>query len=174
MGIKLYIQPAWWEVIFSALFIVTLINAFNFIDNMDGMASITGLIIALYLWMAGGNFVSGILFCTLSVFLWGFNIPKAKMWMGDCGSTVLGFLLAVFYLQGAGGKPDWNALLLFSYPLIDIIYITIRRLYEGKKPWMGDTNHIAHLLGRRLGESWAFVVIAMWGMIVYGGMSWIK
>jgi len=150
----------------SAVWIVLIINVFNFLDNMDGASAGIAAIIAAILFIAatvsGQIFISAfaLLFIgTLLGFL-VFNFPPAKIFMGDAGSLPMGFMLAVislkttYYHQAASGA--WYPVLIpfisMAVPLYDFITVTGLRLSQGKSPFLGDTQHFSHRL-RRLGLS---------------------
>ena len=148
----------------SAVWIVLIINVFNFLDNMDGASAGIASIVAAILFTAAA--ISGQVFIgalallfigTLLGFL-VFNFPPAKIFMGDAGSLPLGFLLAVislrttYYHQAASGAwyPVLIPLISMAVPLYDFITVTALRLSQGKSPFVGDTQHFSHRL-RKLG-----------------------
>ncbi len=146
----------------SALWIVLIINVFNFLDNMDGasagIAVITGTYLLTAALQSGQVFVSGlalIFIGTLLGFL-AFNFPPAKIFMGDSGSLVVGFFVAMltlrttYYHQAESGQ--WYAVLMplvvMAVPLYDFISVTLLRIKQGKSPFIGDTQHFSHRLKR--------------------------
>ena len=148
----------------STVWIVLIINVFNFLDNMDGAAAGIASIVAAILFTAAA--ISGQVFIgamallfigTLLGFL-VFNFPPAKIFMGDAGSLPLGFLLAVislrttYYHQAASGAwyPVLIPLISMAVPLYDFITVTALRISQGKSPFVGDTQHFSHRL-RKLG-----------------------
>jgi UDP-GlcNAc:undecaprenyl-phosphate GlcNAc-1-phosphate transferase len=148
----------------STVWIVLIINVFNFLDNMDGASAGIATIVAAILFTAAA--ISGQVFIgalallfigTLLGFLI-FNFPPAKIFMGDAGSLPLGFILAVislrttYYHQAASGPwyPVLIPLISMAVPLYDFITVTALRLSQGKSPFVGDTQHFSHRL-RKLG-----------------------
>jgi UDP-GlcNAc:undecaprenyl-phosphate GlcNAc-1-phosphate transferase len=148
----------------STVWIVLIINVFNFLDNMDGASAGIATIVAAILFTAAA--ISGQVFIgafallfigTLLGFL-VFNFPPAKIFMGDAGSLPLGFLLAVislrttYYHQAASGHwyPVLIPLISMAVPLYDFITVTALRISQGKSPFVGDTQHFSHRL-RKLG-----------------------
>jgi UDP-GlcNAc:undecaprenyl-phosphate/decaprenyl-phosphate GlcNAc-1-phosphate transferase len=151
------------SILASILWLVTITNAFNFLDNMDGLsAGIAAICAAALLGAAasmGQVFVSGAL-CLLLGALLGFlphNLPPARIFMGDAGSLVIGFLLAVlsclttytrpgqtFYLYGI-----FVPLVLMAVPLYDMVSVITLRLRERRNPMVGDRRHFSHRLLRR-------------------------
>jgi len=149
--------------VISAFWIVLIINAFNFLDNMDGASAGIAVIAIAILFVAaatGGQVFVGamaLLFIgTLLGFL-VFNFPPAEIFMGDAGSLVVGFIVALltlrttYYHQAASGNwyPVLMPLIVMAVPLYDFISVTLLRLIQGKSPFVGDTQHFSHRLRRR-------------------------
>jgi len=147
---------------FSAVWIVLIINAFNFLDNMDGASAGIAVIASCILFSAaalsGQVFVGGLALVfigTLSGFL-VFNFPPAKIFMGDAGSLVVGFFVALltlrttYYQQAQSGQwyPVFMPLIVMAVPLYDFISVTLLRISQGKSPFVGDTQHFSHRLKR--------------------------
>lgn len=149
--------------VLSVLWIMVITNAFNFLDNMDGLsAGVAAVCSAMILSAAlasGQVFVSGLL-CLLIGSLVGFlifNFHPAKIFMGDSGSLVVGFLVAVAtmqttYYQHTGGGA-WYAtlmpLVVLAVPLYDFLSVTLIRLSQGRSPFVGDKQHFSHRLTNR-------------------------
>ncbi len=146
----------------SAVWIVLIINAFNFLDNMDGAAAGIAVIVSSILFTAaaisGQVFVGGLAVVftgTLLGFL-VFNFPPAKIFAGDAGSLVIGFFLAMlslrttYYHQAQSGRwyPVFIPLIVMAVPLYDFISVTALRIKQGKSPFIGDTQHFSHRLKR--------------------------
>jgi UDP-GlcNAc:undecaprenyl-phosphate GlcNAc-1-phosphate transferase len=146
----------------SAVWIVLIINAFNFLDNMDGaaagIAAIASCILFTAAAMAGQFLVGGlalVLIGTLLGFLL-FNFPPAKIFMGDAGSLVVGFFVALltlrttYYHQALSGR--WYAVfvpvVVMAVPLYDFVSVTLLRISQRKSPFIGDTQHFSHRLKR--------------------------
>ena len=149
-------------VIITTLIIVIIINAYNLIDGIDGLAGGIGMIIAI---IAGGWFlISGFsTMATLSFVLagaiWGFlifNFYPAKIFMGDTGAMAVGFILAYILLQFVtfnqthpesafhiSNAPIY-AVALFIIPVVDTLRVIVLRLISGKNPLVADYNHIHH------------------------------
>ena len=166
--VELFIQNAAVTSVLSAVWIVLIINAFNFLDNMDGAAAGIAVIAASILFTAaatsGQILVGGlavVFIGTLLGFL-VFNFPPAKIFMGDAGSLVVGFFVALltlrttYYHEAQSGQ--WYAvfmpLVVMAVPLYDFISVTLLRISQGKSPLVGDTQHFSHRLKRHgLSES---------------------
>ncbi|MHC4620551.1 MAG: MraY family glycosyltransferase [Planctomycetota bacterium] len=161
--VELFIENRIVTSLLSACWIVLIINAFNFLDNMDGLAAgiaaIASSILFVAAVIAGQVFVSGLALVfvgTLLGFL-VFNFPPAKIFMGDAGSLVVGFFVALltlrttYYHQAQSGQ--WYPVLLpaivMAVPLYDFISVSLLRISQGKSPFIGDTQHFSHRLKRQ-------------------------
>ena len=147
----------------SAFWIVLIMNAFNFLDNMDGLSAgiavITSSILFTAAAMSGQVFVGGLALVFIGAVMGFlvFNFPPAKIFMGDCGSLVVGFFVATltlrttYYHEGAGGElyAVFMPLVVMAVPLYDFTSVTLLRLSQGKSPFVGDTQHFSHRLKRR-------------------------
>lgn len=158
--IEFFIEGKFITTIISAVWIVLIINVLNFLDNMDGLAAGIAVIVSSILFTAaafsGQLFVGGfalVLIGTLLGFL-VFNFPPAKIFMGDAGSLVLGFFVALltirttYYHQAQSGKwyPVLLPLVVLAIPLYDFASVTLLRIIQGKSPFIGDTQHFSHRL----------------------------
>jgi UDP-GlcNAc:undecaprenyl-phosphate GlcNAc-1-phosphate transferase len=153
------------SVILTVLWITAICNAFNFLDNMDGLSAgiaavcsiaflITALSIGQWFVAAGLALLLGALLGFLC-----FNFNPASIFMGDSGSLVIGFLLGIltvrttFLPQGQDFAAGWYAvfapLIVLAVPLYDLIVVSAIRLARGKSPFVGDTNHFSHRLVAR-------------------------
>jgi len=146
----------------SAFWIVLIINAFNFLDNMDGLSAgiatiAAGILLAAAV-TAGQVFVAAVAILLVGTLL-GFlvhNFPPARVFMGDAGALVTGFFVAIltlrttYYQQAASGR--WYCVFLpvivMAVPLYDFLSVTLIRLRQGKSPFVGDTQHFSHRLSR--------------------------
>ena len=141
--------------------IVAIINAVNFIDGIDCLAiSIVSLFLLLFEFYIIGEspfkFLSILIVTSLIPGIY-FNIRKKnKVFLGDAGSLFLGGVVSIYIIYILGNeyiitpKFDLHKILfvitIFFYPIIDIIRITIKRLLNGKSPFVADKNHIHHLI----------------------------
>jgi len=160
----------WPSVIVTVLWIAGITNAFNFLDNMDGLsagvAAVCGgafLLTVLTMPEPRQVFVAVMLALFIGALLGFlvFNFAPASIFMGDSGSLLVGLVLGVLtirttYLpapdQSALGR-RWYALLaplvVLAVPLYDLIVVSFIRLRMGKSPFVGDTNHFSHRLVAR-------------------------
>lgn len=151
------------SVIVTVLWIVAITNAFNFLDNMDGLATGVAAICAAALLGAsagvGQLFVSAWLCLILGATLGylPFNFPPARTFMGDAGSLVLGYLLAVVSCLTTYTQPGqayyaygiFVPLVVMAVPLYDMASVITLRIRERRSPMVGDRRHFSHRLVRR-------------------------
>ena len=135
---------------------VALMNAVNFLDNMNGVVSgLSAIILAAFAWTSIARGAAGVATAQLAVagacvgFLC-YNFPRARVFLGDAGSIFLGYILgasAVLAFQGA--SPGWGrlgTLLLLGYPAFDLCFVVVIRLREGRKVYEGGQDHTNHRL----------------------------
>lgn len=139
--------PVWIAIPLTLLFIVWMINLYNFMDGMDGfaggMATIGFSALAWLGWADAGFAAFCLIVAAASAGFLVHNFPPAKIFLGDTGSTALGFLAAAFSLWGAkeGLFPFWVALLVFSPFIVDATVTLLRRLLRGEKVWEAHRSH---------------------------------
>lgn len=146
----------------AVIWIVGLTNAMNMLDNMDMLSAGTAWIVCLLAALAQVVRLGQvdpvamapylILLGALSGFLW-FNRSPARIFMGDVGSTFLGFFLAVRSLQGGwidvGAPLTWGVPFCFlAVPLYDMTTVVFLRLRQGRSPFHPDKQHLSHRLVR--------------------------
>lgn len=162
-------------IVLTTLWIVALTNAFNFMDNMDGLsggvAVLTAIILAVSSLRAGQIFVPCVLLMVAGAAL-GFliyNFPPARVFMGDAGSLVVGYLLAVCTVLTTFKDPAQQVrpfgvvapLLVFAIPLYDEASVVLRRLWLGLSPFRSDRRHFSHRLVK-LGMSSTSAVLTIY------------
>jgi UDP-GlcNAc:undecaprenyl-phosphate GlcNAc-1-phosphate transferase len=159
----MFIESKIITTILSAVWIVLIINAFNFLDNMDGLtAGIAIITTSILLWaaaMSGQVFISAVSIALIGALLGFlvFNFPPASIFMGDAGSLVVGAFVAIVTLkttyyhqsQSGGAGAVLMPLVVMAVPLYDFLSVTILRISQGKSPFVGDTQHFSHRLKRR-------------------------
>jgi len=160
--VELFIESRVLASVLSAFWIVLIMNAFNFLDNMDG-ASAGIAVIASSVLFAAAAFSGQILVGGLALVFIGtllgflvFNFPPARIFMGDAGSLVVGFFVALlslrttYYHEAQSGHwyPVFMPLVVMAVPLYDFISVTLLRISQGKSPFVGDTQHFSHRLKR--------------------------
>lgn len=159
-------RPA--SIVLTVMWILVVINALNFLDNMDGLSAGVAAICTVFLilcgLMAGQILVpalGALFFGTLLGFL-VFNLPPARIFMGDAGSLQVGYMLAItsvltsYWDAGRGHQPAALAmpLVILAVPLYDFTSVVIIRLFEGRNPLRGDQRHFSHRLLERGLSRW--------------------
>ena len=139
----------------TLLFTVTLINAHNFIDGLDGLCGGVALVEGAALGLIGLTSgkprlaIAAFILCGACIGFLPYNTGGARIFMGDCGSTFLGFALAwvsVALLADPSPISPISLLLIFAIPLADITVAVLRRVAKGKSPFLPDRSHIHHIL----------------------------
>ena len=146
---------------FTVLSMVGAVNAMNMMDGLDGLAGMVAL--AVFLFMAVLAAVAGLtqlfslLLCLIGItagfLLYNFRFDSnksASVFMGDAGSTLLGFLIAILLVDlsrhGADHFHPVTALWLFALPLYDTLGVMARRVWLKQSPFKADRNHLHHIL----------------------------
>lgn len=141
----------------TLVWIIGITNAFNLLDNMDGLCAGIGTVAALVL---GILFMDSAPQAALTAFVLAgamcaflvYNFNPASIYMGDCGSLVIGFTLSVLCLQyPATGVPNRSAawavpILIMLVPIFDTTLVTLARLLNGRSVFMGGRDHTSHRL----------------------------
>ena len=138
------------------LFVVWMVNLYNFMDGMDGFAGGMAVIgfatLALMGELAGSSdyCFAALLVCMASAGFLPFNFPPARLFMGDLGSGSLGLLVALLLLWAdrAGLFPLWIGVLVFSPFIVDATWTVMRRISQGQKPWEAHREHFYQRLVR--------------------------
>ena len=147
----------------STLWIVAITNAFNFLDNMDGLSAgiavIAGLLFALAARLAGQIFVPALTLILVGAVagFWVFNFPPARIFMGDAGSLVIGYMLAVLTILTTFHDPGRSATplgvlvppVVLAVPLYDFLSVIWIRRRQGVSIFKGDHRHFSHRLAQR-------------------------
>ncbi|MCC6661645.1 MAG: undecaprenyl/decaprenyl-phosphate alpha-N-acetylglucosaminyl 1-phosphate transferase [Phycisphaerales bacterium] len=197
-----HVGGPWLSVAITALWFLVVTNALNFMDNMDGLAGGVAAVAASCFLAATlvrpepQWFVAACLALLVGACLGflAFNAPwpagrrGAKIFMGDGGSLVLGFLLAFLTVRTTYAPiPDvssslrlsvsssaWYALFMplvvLAVPIYDFVAVVLIRLSQGKSPFVGDLQHLSHRLVQR-GLSKAPSVYVIWGLTAVTGVS---
>jgi UDP-GlcNAc:undecaprenyl-phosphate GlcNAc-1-phosphate transferase len=172
--VTLFVPNLLFSYAITILWLLTVVNAFNFMDNMNGLCAGQGAIAAaLFGTIAAINgqyLVAGIAFLMCGALL-GFlpyNFPKATAFLGDAGSHLVGYLLAVLavlpHFYSKQNPRPWaviTPLLVLAVPLADLVWVVLLRWRRGQPFYVGDTNHLSHRLVRG-GLSKTNAVLLIW------------
>ncbi len=173
--ITLFVPSLLFSHVVTVLWILTVTNAFNINDNMNGLCAGLGAIasgwIAFHAAREGQYLVASMALLVLGSLL-GFlpyNYPKASVFLGDAGSHLVGYLMSVlavlphFYSPKQLEPSRWAVLcplLILAVPLADLVSVIWIRTRLGRPFWIGDTNHFSHRLTRAgLGRPQAVLVL---------------
>ncbi|MCQ4322426.1 MraY family glycosyltransferase [Stutzerimonas stutzeri] len=154
----------WAGHLLAVVFLVWLLNLYNFMDGIDGLAAVQaicacgGAVLCYAAADSGGlALVAGVpellLVCAVAGFLcW--NFPWARIFMGDAGSGFLGIVIGVFVLQAAGQQPRffWCWLILLGVFIVDATFTLLRRLLRGEAVYQAHRSHAYQAAARRVGR----------------------
>jgi Fuc2NAc and GlcNAc transferase len=141
----------------AAVYLVWLLNLYNFMDGIDGIASVEAICVclgaALLYWLAG-NGMFAILPLLLAFAVAGFlywNLPTARIFMGDAGSGFLGITVGILSLQAAWIAPQllWSWLILLGVFIVDATWTLLRRLLRGDKVYEAHRSHAYQFASRQ-------------------------
>ena len=144
----------------TILWVVTIINALNFIDNMDGLATSISMVASLALFILSyinNQYLVAALSLAIFASCLGFlfwNKKPASIYLGDAGSLYLGFLLAAISIRidldnDSAPIRALVLILILAIPVIDTTQVVVSRIAKGKSPFEGGRDHLSHLLLNR-------------------------
>jgi UDP-GlcNAc:undecaprenyl-phosphate GlcNAc-1-phosphate transferase len=174
--VTLFIPSVAFSYAVTVLWILAITNALNFMDNMNGLCAGLGAIASLLLGLVAAwhaqYLVAAISFLTCGALI-GFlpyNFPRASVFLGDAGSHLIGFLIAVLAILPhyySAKHPQvlavFSPLLILALPLGDLVWVVLLRWKKGRPFYLGDTNHLSHRLVRR-GLSRTGAVMVIWAL----------
>lgn len=179
-----FLPDTWWgsslEILLTLLWMLGITNALNFLDGMNGLVAGLGAgcaavftLLALILNQPDLAYISAALSAACVCFI-GFNCKPSRIFLGDCGSTTIGFLLAALGILGVWTTETGHPFASFVVPLVvlsvaiyDMIFITVSRIHSGKvrsfREWLDYTgrDHLHHRLNE-LGWNRAQTVFLIW------------
>lgn len=164
----------------TVLWVMVMVNSFNWIDGVPGMASSIAFVSSLILFLLsirpGFHYLDQTLAITLSIIIMAlsigfvfFDFPKPRMIMGDTGSMLLGFLLAVTALI-SGGKIA-TTILVLGFPILDFAWVILRRIRKGQSPFKGDLMHFHHRLLKAGFSEQKVVVFFAVASFIFGSLA---
>jgi UDP-GlcNAc:undecaprenyl-phosphate/decaprenyl-phosphate GlcNAc-1-phosphate transferase len=158
------------DLVLSVVVLVALMNAVNFLDNMNGMvAGMSAIILAVFSWtsLARGDVALAAAQLAIAGACLGFlrsNFPRASIFLGDAGSLFLGYSLGasalLTFMHAPQGWGRLGAALMVAYPAFDMCFVVINRLREGRKVYEGGKDHSNHRLASVI--QWKRTVILVW------------
>jgi UDP-N-acetylmuramyl pentapeptide phosphotransferase/UDP-N-acetylglucosamine-1-phosphate transferase len=157
--------PYWFSILLTIFVIIVILNGFNLIDGIDGLASSVGIIAALVfgIWFyLAGIFQYSIISFTLAgglIAFLRFNVYNGeyKIFMGDTGSLIVGFLVAILTIKFNQANIFYSGIYkiesapavafgILIIPLFDTMRVFLIRIFNGRSPFSADKNHIHHYL----------------------------
>ena len=181
MGIKVdTIQHHYLSLVFTIIWIIGITNAFNLLDNLNGLSSgIAGIAATFFGFIAWGNgqiFVAVVSFAVAGS-CFGFlkhNFPRANIFMGDAGSMFLGFILSCIAIIGSWETEKISIslslpILILSYPIFDTTLVTVIRIIEKRPIFVGGKDHSSHILAS-LGLKKRRAVLVIYAICIFTGM----
>ena len=170
LGIGLYVAdvritvfcgPGLLSMFITVFWVVAITNAFNLLDNIDGLSAGVGAIASFILFLQcvqGGQILVALLLIIFIGSLCGylvFNYPPAKIFMGDAGSLFIGYFISVLTIKSTfyfdkdlSLVPFATPLVILAVPIYDTVSVIIIRLKNKKPIFAGDKNHFSHRLLR--------------------------
>jgi UDP-GlcNAc:undecaprenyl-phosphate GlcNAc-1-phosphate transferase len=149
----------WMNVAVTLLWLVGMTNAFNLLDNMDGLSAgvafVAALVLLINAWSLEEIYISLILVAFMGSLLGFllFNVHPARIFLGDCGSLFIGYLMGSLtllerYVTHASGLlfPILMPVLVLAVPLVDTATVMFIRLRERRPIYVGDNRHLSHRL----------------------------
>jgi UDP-GlcNAc:undecaprenyl-phosphate GlcNAc-1-phosphate transferase len=158
--------PDWASALLTMFVYIVVVNAFNLIDGVDGLAAGVGLISATtfgFLFYIAGDYSHSLLAFILSGSLLGFlffNFMPARIFMGDSGSLTIGAIISVLAIRlieldkhlmpqdMQSLSMPVMAMAIMVYPLVDTLRVFIVRAFHGQSPFTADKNHLHHRILR--------------------------
>ncbi|UUT21627.1 MULTISPECIES: glycosyltransferase family 4 protein [Pseudomonas] len=163
------IALGWWGWILGGLYLVWMLNLYNFMDGIDGLASIEAICACLgmcliYVLIGDLELVWAPLMLAIGVagFLcW--NFPSAKIFLGDAGSGFLGLVLGAMTLQAAWSAPELIScwLILLGVFIVDATWTLVRRLIRGDKVYQAHSSHAYQFAARCWGHKKVTVLVGV-------------
>ncbi|MBI4948166.1 undecaprenyl/decaprenyl-phosphate alpha-N-acetylglucosaminyl 1-phosphate transferase [Candidatus Berkelbacteria bacterium] len=169
------IQMGQWGSVFVIIWIVSLTNATNWLDGVNGLAGGVGAIALAILYFLSispevqqdGNALLAAISCGAVIGFLPFNIVRAKAFLGDTGSMFIGFLVGAIAII-SGGKVA-TAFLVLAIPFLDSIVVIITRLLNKQSPFRPDNRHLHHKL-LQLGLKPYQIVLVIYTVSLFFGL----
>jgi len=181
-GVRMeFLQQYYVNMIITYIWIVGITNAFNLLDNMNGLSAGIGFIASIFfgiiMWTTHQQEMAVLSFAIggASIGFLKHNFPRARIFMGDSGSLVIGFVLASIAILGSWSSRFLTTslampILILAYPIFDTTLVTIIRIKEGRSIFQGGKDHSSHRLAL-LGLRRRNAVLMIYGICITLGIS---
>ena len=155
------VDLGWFGHVMAAIYLVWLLNLYNFMDGIDGIASVEAVCACvggalLYAWLgsAAGSLITVLSLAAAVIGFLIWNFPPARIFMGDAGSGFLGITLGVLSLQAAAASPQlfWAWLILLGVFVVDATFTLLRRLLRGERVYEAHRSHAYQYASRHYGR----------------------
>ncbi|WP_456256290.1 MraY family glycosyltransferase [Pseudomonas iridis] len=154
------IDLSWFGNCLALLYLVWMLNLYNFMDGIDGIASVEAICVCVGVSLLYGITGHGVMIwgpLLLAIAVLGFlfwNFPPAKIFMGDAGSGFLGVMLGILSLQATWVDADflWGWLILLGVFIVDATFTLMRRLLQGAKVYEAHRSHAYQYASRHFGS----------------------
>jgi UDP-GlcNAc:undecaprenyl-phosphate GlcNAc-1-phosphate transferase len=154
-----FLPQDWMNALVTVLWLFGITNAFNLLDNMDGLSAgvafVASAVLLINAWTLGAFFISLILVAFMGSLLGFllFNFHPARAFLGDCGSLFIGYLMGSLtllerYVSHASSTlfPVLMPVVVLAVPIVDTASVVVIRLREGRPVYVGDRRHLSHRL----------------------------
>lgn len=168
--INLTIEINKFSPIFTSIFIITFIILSNMFDGVNGQSSIFFIFTLIILGINNPSIINYIIFMISLIFVFFFFNIRSKIFLGDNGIYALSFIISIFYLKTYNiyGNMNFDQFILISLiPLIDMIRVSILRIFKGISPMRPDTTHIHHLLNNARNKLMLISICTIFPMVIY-------
>lgn len=159
-------------IILTILWLVLIMNAFNFIDNMDGLCSgvafIVLVVLAFISYQSGEHFMVALYVALAGATLgfWRYNFYRARLFMGDSGSLFIGYMLGALTIMATYYQADrmptklpvLMPVIVLGVPIFDTVSVVLIRIHQHRPIMQGDTNHFSHRLVQLGLKPWQAVI----------------
>jgi len=182
MGVRVItFEDYYVSMFFTVFWVVGITNAFNLLDNLNGLSSgiagISSIFFGIMAWRDNQLYIAVLSFA-LAGACFGFlrhNFPKAKIFMGDSGSMFLGFTLSCIAILGSWETDKISLslslpVLILGYPIFDTTLVTFLRLKEGRSVFIGGRDHSSHILAS-MGLKKRNAVLMIYAVCIFLGLG---
>lgn len=153
------VEPGWVGILLATVYLVWVLNLYNFMDGIDGIAGVEAICVsvgAAALYALEGEAAFVLVPLSLAAAVVGFlywNLPAARVFMGDAGSGFLGIVLGALSLHAAWVEPRllWSMVILLGVFVTDATFTLIRRLVRGERIYEAHRCHAYQFAARRFG-----------------------
>ena len=166
--------------IFAVLWIAGLTSAYNLIDGMNGLCISLFIASSVVLFLLGSDY-AGIYTGAMALGILCWNFPAAQTFLGDGGSTLLGYLFASHFMTSA--LPNLKAIRVYEFilllvlfggiPVVDTLTAFTRRMLSGKSPFYPDKKHLHHILISLTGSNilTVSIILTLQVAMLFGGIQ---